>query len=258
MPAPKPPAAILFDWGETLVCIPGMIHSAEHHLACVEKMYCAVQGEDGMPPAERYGVEWPAFRAAYVAEVARQLAWSAETRREHTFEDRLAGALSRLGVTERPMEELAKLVACLSEHIVAEAVLIDGAQEVIPLLADQYRLGIVSNYPYAPCVARTMERFGLLAYFSAIVVSGELGWLKPHPSVYQEALRRMDVTHERTVFVGDDLVNDVKGPKALGMRTVWFAPGKTPGDDPDVDTHITDLRELASVVSRAFSFGEAT
>lgn len=244
MAAPSPRAAILFDWGETLVCIPGMIYSADRHLACVEKMYCVAHGEDYAPAEQRYGVEWAAFRAAYVAEVARQLAWSAQTGREHSFEDRFAGALARLGVTGRPAAELAQLVACLCGHIVEEAVLVDGAEEVIPALAQHYQLGIVSNYPYAPAVARTMERFGLLEYFSEIVVSGEFGWLKPHPSVYREALRRLGVTEAHALFVGDDLVNDVKGPKAAGMRTAWFTPDKPRTNEPAADTHLTDLREL--------------
>ena len=79
---------------------------------------------------------------------------------------------------------------------------------------------------------------------SAIVVSGEWGWTKPHPGIYREALRRMNVTHERALFVGDDLLNDVKGPKAVGMRAAWFAPGRQTSEAQDADTHIVDLREL--------------
>jgi len=242
MSATRPAAAILFDWGETLVSIPGMIHSAERHLACVERMYCAGNGTECA--AERLGVAWPAFRAAYLHEVARQIARSAESGREHSFEDRLAGALAHLGADSPSAGELSALVGRLGEHIVADALLVDGVREVIPELARHYRLGIVSNYPCAPIVARTMERFGLRDYFSAIVVSGEWGWTKPHPGIYREALRRMEVPHERALFVGDDLVNDVKGPKAVGMRAAWFAPGKLRGDGADADTHIDDLRDL--------------
>lgn len=242
MPQAPTAAGILFDWGETLVSVPGMIHSAERHLACVERMYCAGNGNECA--SERYGVAWSAFREAYLQEVARQIARSAESRREHTFEDRLAGTLAQLGVARPSVDELSALVVRLGEHIVAEATLVDGVSEVIPELARHYRLGIVSNYPCAPLVARSMERFGLLDCFSAIVVSGEWGWTKPHPGIYREALRRMNVTHERALFVGDDLLNDVKGPKAVGMRAAWFAPGRQTSEAQDADTHIVDLREL--------------
>lgn len=240
--ASEPVAGILFDWGETLVSVPGMIHSAERHLACVERMYCGGNGVECA--AERYGVAWPAFREAYLQEVARQIARSTESGREHSFEDRLAGAFAQFGLESTPAHELSSLVERLGEHIVAEATLVDGVREVIPELARHYRLGIVSNYPCAPLVARSMQRFGLLDCFSAIVVSGDWGWTKPHPGIYREALRRIEITHERALFVGDDLVNDVKGPKAVGMRAAWFAPGKQRGDAPEADTHLVDLREL--------------
>jgi putative hydrolase of the HAD superfamily len=84
----------------------------------------------------------------------------------------------------------------------------------------------------------------LLGFFSGIVVSGEFGWLKPHPHIYLEPLRRVGSRPERTLFVGDDLHNDVKGPNALGMRTAWFVPGEHRSSDPDIDVHVTDLRKL--------------
>src|SRR6516164_4641638 len=34
-----PIKAVLFDWGETLVRIPGMIHSPERHLGCLERLF---------------------------------------------------------------------------------------------------------------------------------------------------------------------------------------------------------------------------
>lgn len=238
------PAAILFDWGETLVHIPGMIHSAERHLRCVERMYCEADGESSWVPARRYGAAWAGFRASYLTAAGRHMARSAETGREHSFEARLADAFASMGLNIPPEAELAELVARLAHHVVAEAVVVDGAQEVIPALAERYRLGVVSNYPHAPVVVRTLEHFGLLRFFSGLVVSGEYGWLKPHPDIYREALRRVDASPKRTLFVGDDLRSDVKGPKALGLRTAWFSSDERRGSDPDIDVHIADLREL--------------
>jgi hypothetical protein len=34
-----PIKAVLFDWGETLVRIPGIIHSPERHVACLERLF---------------------------------------------------------------------------------------------------------------------------------------------------------------------------------------------------------------------------
>jgi putative hydrolase of the HAD superfamily len=95
-------------------------------------------------------------------------------------------------------------------------------------------------------VSETLERFGLRHYFSAIVVSGEFGWLKPHPSVYQTALEQIGARPQETVFVGDDLDNDVIGPKALGLRTVWFTGHPTATAHADMT--ISDLREILNWV----------
>lgn len=238
-------AAILFDWGETLIAVPGMIHSAERHIACLRQVYLEGRDDGGPSLADRCGIPWEAFRLAYWDAAQAQIARSAESCREHTFEDRLGEAFCRLNVPNALEEgELAALVVRLGHYIVADAAVVEGAMEVVPLLAEHYRLGVVSNYPNAPLVARTLERFGLLQFFSVVVVSGEFGWLKPHPSVFREALCRLGAQAERALFVGDDLRNDVKGPKSLGFRTAWFAPGKPPTDDPDVDVQLADLREL--------------
>ena len=245
MSEPAEPAAILFDWGETLVSIPGMIHSPERHIACLERLYCEPCEDGAISLAQRCRIPWETFRQAYWDAARRQMARSAQSLREHSFEDRFHDAFRFAGVADAPgRRDVAALVARFGGHIVGDATPVEGAVEAVTMLAGRYRLGVVSNYPNAPLVERTLERFGMRGFFSAVVVSGEFGWLKPHPSVFREALRRLEARPERTLFVGDDLRNDVKGPKALGLRTAWFAPGCERMDDPDIDVQLVDLREL--------------
>src|SRR5215831_13640682 len=58
-----PIKAVLFDWGETLVRVPGMIHSPERHLGCLERLFEECGGERRAGPA-RPGcvVAVPAYR----------------------------------------------------------------------------------------------------------------------------------------------------------------------------------------------------
>lgn len=241
----QPIKAVLFDWGETLVLIPGMIHSAERHLACLEKLYFEPRAHDSFRSLQDYGIPWPEFRTAYLAATREQISRSAATRREHRFEDRFLSALRLAGLREIPQEsDLSDVVARFGRYIAAEAEIIDGAVEVVSVLARDVRLGLVSNYPYAPVVSATLERFGLRQYFSVLVVSGDLGWLKPHPDVYRTALERIGTRPEETVFVGDDLENDVKGPKALGFCTAWITRDQPQRPHPDADVQLSDLREL--------------
>ena len=50
---------------------------------------------------------------------------------------------------------------------------------------------------------------------------------------------------EDALFVGDDLDNDVRAPKALGLRTAWFTTEPTAWP-PEADIKVSDLRELMS------------
>ena len=67
--------------------------------------------------------------------------------------------------------------------------------------------------------------------------TSEVGKRKPHPAIYEAVLSELDVAPERSLFVGDRLVEDVRGPAALGMTTVqavWFRADENPdGIEPD-------------------------
>jgi HAD superfamily hydrolase (TIGR01549 family) len=238
--------AVLFDWGETLVRIPGMIHSPEQHLACVKRSFEELAEEGLAPNLNNLGLSWPTLLTAYLEACRKHLAHSATTQREHGFEDRFATALKLLDVDALPEAgELARWADRLGELVAQEVEMVDGADEVAEELARHAKLAVVSNYPHAPVVYATLDRLGLRRHFSAIVVSSEVGWLKPHPELYRAALARVDVAAHEALFVGDDLANDVKGPKALGLRTAWFTtePAAQP---PEANVKISDLRKLPS------------
>jgi putative hydrolase of the HAD superfamily len=174
------------------------------------------------------------------------MAHSTTTRREHRFEDRFATTLRFLGIEKLPeMAVLSRWVDQFGGLIAQDAEMVDGADEVIEELARHVRLAIVSNYPHAPVVYGTLERLGLRRHFCAVVVSSELGWLKPHPKLYRTALTRIGARAEETVFVGDDIDNDIRAPKALGLRTAWLTtePSKQP---PEADITLSDLRQLTA------------
>lgn len=238
--------AVLFDWGETLVRIPGMIHSPERHLACLKRSFEELGEESRTPNLYNLGVSWPILRTAYLAACRKHMAHSAATRREHGFADRFATTMKLLEIEELPEAAvLSRWANRLGELVAQDAEMVDGADDVVEQLARHAQLAIVSNYPHAPVVYSTLERLGLRRHFSAVVVSSELGWLKPHPELYRTALNRVGARAEEALFVGDDLDNDVRGPKALGLRTAWFTTEPTAWP-PEADIKVSDLRELMS------------
>ena len=83
------------------------------------------------------------------------------------------------------------------------------------------RVGYVSNTLTSPArMRRRLEEFGLLGHAEVAVFSVEQGVRKPNPKIYEAALRALAIEPSRTLFVGDRVREDVRGPAAVGMRGV--------------------------------------
>ena len=97
----------------------------------------------------------------------------------------------------------------------------EHAAEVLRALHTKYKLGIVSNFAIPECVQRLLEQEDLARFFDVIVVSGAINKRKPHPEIFEHALKQLHVTAAETVFVGDTVDADIKGPTEVGMRTIY-------------------------------------
>ncbi len=113
------------------------------------------------------------------------------------------------------------------------------------------RLGIVSNAAYLPRLMRQqLSALGLADYFEAVTFSSEVGVRKPHPEIYADALKKLGADPSRTLFVGDRVLEDVQGPKSLGMRAVLTREWRQEDDPGTADFVIQRLGELPAIVSR--------
>jgi epoxide hydrolase-like predicted phosphatase len=87
-------------------------------------------------------------------------------------------------------------------------------------LRPRYRTAILSNaWPGAREVFT--QTLGLGDVVDEMIISAEEGVAKPDARIYQIAVRRLGVQTEETVFV-DDLVENVKGARAVGMWGIQF------------------------------------
>ncbi|MCJ7559203.1 HAD family hydrolase [Candidatus Bathyarchaeota archaeon] len=99
------------------------------------------------------------------------------------------------------------------------------AEKLIKSITENCKLGLVSNFTYAPVVHASLRKLGINQFFSAVLVSDENGWRKPHKRIFQDALRKLQVTANEAVFIGDSPLEDIKGAKAAGIKTV-FVPSQ--------------------------------
>jgi HAD superfamily hydrolase (TIGR01549 family) len=100
--------------------------------------------------------------------------------------------------------------------------LIPDTLETLSLLKEEYSLGLLSNFTHAPAAREILRRTGLEPLFDAIIISGEAGYRKPHPHVFNELARGLNVKNEYILFTGDDPEPDIHGASRAGMRPVWF------------------------------------
>lgn len=112
--------------------------------------------------------------------------------------------------------------------------LFDDAIDALEALRRRgYRLGCVTNRAFGgPAFASEVEDHGLARFFDVLSVSCDIGFMKPHPQIFQHALDILGVEPEEAVMVGDSLRADVAGAQALGMTAVWR---EHPGIDEQAD-----------------------
>jgi putative hydrolase of the HAD superfamily len=104
------------------------------------------------------------------------------------------------------------------------------------------KIGIISNSHR--CLASFQTHFALEGLFDVAVSSIEHGYMKPHPSIFEAALRAVQVQPAEAVMVGDSLTHDVDGARRLGMRGVLVARSGVLPTAPDDVPVIQSLREL--------------
>jgi len=115
-----------------------------------------------------------------------------------------------------------------------------GTQEMLANLAERYLLGLLSNFTHAPAARKIIDGVGLTPYFETVLISGELGYRKPHPLVFERLIQALGVEKHRILFVGDDPDSDVSGAQMAGLRPVWHTFVR--------DQNIAHARGVATVV----------
>ena len=98
---------------------------------------------------------------------------------------------------------------------------IAGAVEILKELRDRdVPLYALSNWP-AETFPLARQRFDFLGWFHGIVVSGEIGAIKPEPRIYEVLLERFAIDPLSAVFIDDVAVN-AAAARAFGIHAIHF------------------------------------
>jgi HAD superfamily hydrolase (TIGR01662 family) len=92
------------------------------------------------------------------------------------------------------------------------------------------------------------RRLGLGSLVDHVVSSYSTGWSKPHPAMFERALKRFGVERGAAFMVGDQLGEDIVGAKRAGLRAIWKSTTPLPEGSTDrPDVVIGSLVELPTV-----------
>jgi len=176
----------------------------------------------------------------------------------------ISDALKTLGYDVPPNDpRIASAVEAYFSAFLDLCHLIPGTGEMLQTLRDRYRLGLLSNFTHAPAAKNIIGHVGLNHSFHVVLISGDLGFRKPHPSVFRQLIDRLGVEKNRILYVGDDPETDIIGASRAGIQPVWTtyvrdnripaAPGIRIGSDgtPGLEVpRISTWEDLFSLLDR--------
>lgn len=93
--------------------------------------------------------------------------------------------------------------------------------EFIASLKPRFKIGMLSNISSRERVGIRFEPGQLDAHFDTIVASGDVGYVKPQPEIYEIAATRLEVQPSECLFI-DDIADFCEAARGVGMHAIQF------------------------------------
>jgi epoxide hydrolase-like predicted phosphatase len=171
--------------------------------------------------AERLGMEYDDLdRIVFDSESGRLAALGQVTADQHWI-----SILSRL---KRPDSEL----SAIRQEFFAGDIVDRTLVEYIRSLRGKYKTGLISNAWSDLRDFIVREKFDDV--FDKMIISSEVGAMKPEPKIFQIALEQFGVKPKEAVFVDDFYIN-IEGCEKVGMKGIHFK---------DAESTLKQLKEL--------------
>jgi len=117
-----------------------------------------------------------------------------------------------LGVSRQEMD-------AIGQEFFAGDAIDTGLLDTIRSLRPQYKVGLISNAWSG--LRAYITRNGFADIFDHMVISAEVGMMKPEPQIYYHALEQFGVTPQESVFL-DDFQENITGAQAIGINAIHF------------------------------------
>ncbi|MDB5163276.1 MAG: HAD-superfamily hydrolase, subfamily variant 3 [Candidatus Saccharibacteria bacterium] len=144
------------------------------------------------------------------------------------------GYLSR----DETAKQMAELIGISTEQFLAEQdkgeIRDEDLVAYVKTLRPQFKLAMLSNISSRERLELRFEQGQLDELFDVVVASGDEGYIKPEPEIYEIALARLGVKPEECVML-DDILEYCQGAEAVGLHAIQYF---------NLQQAITDLNAL--------------
>ncbi|NDW12270.1 noncanonical pyrimidine nucleotidase, YjjG family [Bacteroides sp. 214] len=165
--------------------------------------------------------------------------------REQLNSERFAYPLRSVGVEDAQL--LKDFREDYFEALPLKSKLMPHAKEVLEYLTGKYHLYIISN-GFRELQRRKMESSGIDGYFKKIILSEDIGVMKPNPQIFYYALSATQSEIRNSLMIGDNWNADITGAREAGMDQMFYNVYKK-DDFPFYPTYlIEDLREITAIL----------
>ena len=128
-------------------------------------------------------------------------------------------------------------------------ILKDETVEVLEKLQGKYKLAVLSNGD-STVQHNKIRHVGIEKYFDEIIVTGDLGVHKPETGPFEYAMKKLGVTPEETLMVGDVFATDILGAYRAGIKTVWIIEDSERPNYSYKGYRIRKLNELFEILEK--------
>ena len=98
--------------------------------------------------------------------------------------------------------------------------ILPGTRDALERLRRDYAIAVISNADGK--IDAVLQRCGIVDCFASITDSGNVGQEKPHPAIFEAALREMKAQPAESLYVGDVYSVDYVGARNAGMQALLF------------------------------------
>ena len=95
-----------------------------------------------------------------------------------------------------------------------------STRESLDRIGRDYCISVISNSDGR--IVEVLGRCQIADCFQSVTDSGNIGYEKPHPAIFEAALRTIEARPEESLYVGDVYSVDYLGARNIGMQAVLF------------------------------------